>query len=304
MRLYLAGLFTNGFGNDRNKMVRKLLENENKQRKEVPWHLESYHYVHSQKSVDIMRDSGKKIFLDSGAFSAFTLGKETDIKAYCKYIQANEDIIECASVLDGIGDPQKTLDNQITMEQLGTRPLPCFHYGEDPKFLKHYVKNYDYITIGGMVPISTPQLRYWLDEIWEKYLTDGAGRPLLKVHGFGLTTIPLMEEYPWFSVDSSSWVQISSNGNILLCDRFKSLSVSDKSPARKQAGQHYDSLDKYSQKAIRKILKKDGYKIGRLRTEYLSRWAYCCHSFNQLGIRINQQKGQDPKFIRHQGGLF
>ena len=83
------------------------------------------------------------------------------MKEYCRYIQKNEDIIEkvdgmtCASVLDGIGDPLKTYQNQKAMEGMGVVPLPCFHYGEDERYLDYYAANYPYITIGGMVPIST-----------------------------------------------------------------------------------------------------------------------------------------------------
>ena len=126
------------------------------------------------------------MFLDSGAFSAFTLGKVIDLPAYVDYCKRNADIIEFASVLDGIGDPLLTFKNQKAMEKLGVTPLPCFHYGEDERYLEYYIKNYDYITIGGMVPIATPQLFHWLDRIWAKYLVDGARRAKIKVHGFGL----------------------------------------------------------------------------------------------------------------------
>lgn len=292
MRLYLAGLFTNGFGVDTGSLARQLTEAENKSRIEVPWYLESYHYIHSKRKVDDIRRSGKKVFLDSGAFSAFTMGVEVNLPKYCRYIQDNEDIIDCASVLDGIGDPLKTYQNQKEMESLGVRPLPCFHYGEDERYLEYYIKNYEYITLGGMVPISTKQLYYWLDHIWDKYLTDGSGNPRVKVHGFGLTTIPLMKRYPWFSVDSSSWVQISSNGNILLADRWKALPVSDSSPARKKENQHYDSMNPEFQKAIRQIVERDGYDMDRLKYHYVSRWAYCCHAFNLLQKEINHEKKQ------------
>jgi hypothetical protein len=40
------------------------------------------------------------------------------------------------------------------------------------------------------------------DEVWHYILSNN---PSLKVHGFGLTNIELMERYPWYSVDSSSF---------------------------------------------------------------------------------------------------
>jgi len=234
---------------------------------------------------------GSRVFLDSGAFSAFTKGVEVDIRGYCDYIKRNLDIIEnvdgalCASVLDGIGDPLKTWQNQMAMEQMGVRPLPCFHYGEDERYLEWYIKNYDYITLGGMVPISTPQLFHWLDRIWDKYLTDGSGRPRLKVHGFGLTTQTLMERYPWYSVDSSSWVQIAANGNILV-PGLGAMSVSTNSPSAKQYNRHLNTIPDLQREGLVKRITEQGFDIERLQMEYVSRWTYNCWAFTYINENL------------------
>src|SRR5690606_17671310 len=125
---------------------------------------------------------------DSGAFSAFTKGVEIDIGDYCRFINRHKESFRVASVLDSIGDPKKTFENQKEMERQGTAPLPCFHYGDDEWYLKHYLDNYEYITLGGMVPIDTRSLRVWLDRLWSQFLTDEKGKPRVKVHGFGLTS--------------------------------------------------------------------------------------------------------------------
>ena len=49
--------------------------------------LESYHYVKIQKMVDAMNEDSVKIFLDSGAFSAYTLGVELSVADYVDYIK-------------------------------------------------------------------------------------------------------------------------------------------------------------------------------------------------------------------------
>lgn len=299
MKLYLAGLYTSNF--DLNgKLYARLTEQEQYHRSNVQFLLESYHYIHKASYVKKIRKDGKKVFLDSGAFSAFTKGVKVDIKKYCRYIQENEDIIECASVLDAIGDPQGTFENQAEMERLGTRPLPCFHYGEDERYLEYYVANYEYITLGGMVPISTPQLKFWLDRLWEKYLTDGAGRPKIQVHGFGLTTLSLMERYPWYSVDSSSWVQIAANGNILV-PKHGAIPISDSSPMRKKANGHYDTFTPMQQAGLKEKIERPGFDVDRLHTEYISRWTFNCWAFTEINSWYNDP---DPKFIPDQIGLF
>lgn len=306
MKLYLAGIYTANFKIG-GSLYNRLTENEKRQRESATNLLESYHYIHRQTFVDSIRADGRKVFLDSGAFSAFTKGVEVDLPKYCEYIKRNKDIIEhvdgtlLASVLDGIGDPLKTWQNQLAMEQLGVRPLPCFHYGEDERYLEWYIANYDYITLGGMVPISTPQLKLWLDRIWEKYLTDGSGRPRIKVHGFGLTTVSLMERYPWYSVDSSSWVQIARVGGMLLMPEARVINVSNQSPQRRVEGQHIDTLTPLQRQAVEQKLAACGVDTERMRETYLSRWCYNIWAFDQLGI---QHFEEDPKFVPDQLGLF
>ncbi len=306
MKLYLAGIYTANFKIG-GSLYNRLTENEKRQRESATNLLESYHYIHRQTFVDSIRADGRKVFLDSGAFSAFTKGVEVDLPKYCDYIKRNKDIIEhvdgtlLASVLDGIGDPLKTWRNQLAMEQLGVRPLPCFHYGEDERYLEWYIANYDYITLGGMVPISTPQLKLWLDRIWEKYLTDGSGRPRIKVHGFGLTTVSLMERYPWYSVDSSSWVQTARVGGMLLMPEARVINVSNQSPQRRVEGQHIDTLTPLQRQAVEQKLAACGVDTERMRETYLSRWCYNIWAFDQLGI---QHFEEDPKFVPDQLGLF
>lgn len=296
MKLYLAGIYTSNFHKE-SQLYARLTDREKAARDGVKYYLESYHYVHRQAYVDKMRADGVKVFLDSGAFSAFTKGVDVNMRAYCDYIQRNMDIIEivdgalCASVLDGIGDPLLTWQNQIAMEKMGVRPLPCFHYGEDERYLEWYIANYDYITLGGMVPISTPQLIQWLDRIWDKYLTDSSGRPRLKVHGFGLTAHSLMMRYPWYSVDSSSWVQIAANGNIMVPD-LGAMPVSTASPAAKQLNRHVDTIPALQREGLVQRITDQGFDMERLQVEYISRWSYNCWAFTNMNETILNDKSE------------
>lgn len=278
MRLFNAGIYTSNF-DKLGTVYQRLTDDERAKRDSCQNFLESYHYIHSQRYVDKIRRDGVKVFLDSGAFSAFSQGITVDLGAYCDYIHRNADIIEFPSVLDAIGDPDGTWRNQCAMEERGTRPLPCFHYGEPVAVLEHYIKHYEYITIGGMVPISTPQLRIWLDRIWDDYLTNDDGTPKVKVHGFGLTSLPLMFRYPWYSVDSSTWVQWAANGMILVPGRAGQIDVSNKSSRRKQRGQHLDSVTPMETEAIEHEIRSMNGDPDRLRDLYFSRWAWNCWAF-------------------------
>lgn len=306
MNIFMAAVYTNSYMPGQNRYL-KLTEHEQKLVREIPHILESYHYVGKQRYVDDMRRDGAKVFLDSGAFSAYTLGVDLSVEEYCAYILRNQDIVRVedgvlmASVLDGIGDPLQTWRNQLEMEMRGVKPLPCFHAGEDEKYLEWYVANYEYITLGGMVGSSTKQLCIWLDRIWDRYLTDGAGNPKIKVHGFGITAIPIMERYPWYSCDSSSWIQSAAFGSIIT-PQHGPISVSEKSPARHDAGQHATTLTQVEQDYLFQMLEEQGFTYERLSTIYESRAAYNLWAFGVVNAMINA--AHDNKFKARVQELF
>jgi len=224
-------------------------------------------------AFELSMETKVDIFLDSGAFSAFTQGVEIDINEYIEFIKAHKDHLEVYANLDVIGSPEGTWRNQRRMEKAGVNPLPCFHYGEDPKWLQMYLsRGYDYIALGGMVPISTPDLRIWLDDIWKNYLTDKDGMPIIKVHGFGLTSNSLMRRYPWWSVDSTSWVMTGRMGGVYV-PKFKDgkydysedcwkVQVSNRSPSKNEAGKHLESFSPIARQNIEKYFTAKGFKVG------------------------------------------
>jgi len=216
------------------------------------------------------------IFLDSGAFSAFTQNVQIDIEEYIAFIKEHQSNLEVYANLDVIGSPKGTWMNQKIMERAGLNPLPCFHYGEDLKWLHRYLNTgYEYIALGGMVPISTRDLIKWLDTLFAEHLTDSNGFPIIKVHGFGLTSLTLMLRYPWFSVDSTSWVMTGRMGSIYVPKRTKGqwsyheeavkIAVSTRSPSKKDANQHISTLSPKRRQVILDYLDEKGYALGSSR---------------------------------------
>ena len=303
MKVFIAAIYANNFHTTGKIYTERLTDVERKARDKAIHKLESFHYIKDGKYADIIRQHKDKIFLDSGAFSFFTKGEHIDIDKYISFVYKNKDIIldidgiSLFSVLDDVRSAKNTYENQLYMEQNGLKPLPCFHYGEDISMLKKYIDNYEYITLGGMVPISTKQLYYWLDELWLKYLTKDDGTARIKVHGFGLTTFELMEPYPWFSVDSSTWVQ-NANFGMITSHKYGTLNISAKSPARKDRGRHFDTLPPLTQLEIKRELEEKGFDYERLAINYPSRWAYNIQVFAEEETRI------DNSHLKRQGGLF
>lgn len=220
-----------------------------------------------------MKSDKVDLFLDSGAFSAWSQGVEIDIQEYIQFIKDHQDIIDVYANLDVIGEAEGTYQNQKIMENAGLNPMPVFHQGEPEKYLRRYLRNNSYIGLGGMVGTSAISLSPWLDRLFSEYLTDSQGFPKVKVHGFGLTSLKLMLRYPWYSVDSTSWVTTSRMGSIYI-PRYRNgkwiydenswkVAVSNRSPDKKEAGKHIETLSPKQKEIILDYIYNKGYKLGK-----------------------------------------
>lgn len=300
MKLHLAAVYSNDMDVG-GRYYNTMPAHAKRHRDEVRYILESYHYFNKPEQIARLRRSGEKVFLDSGAFSAWSQGVQIDLPAFCRFIKQHEDCFTVASVLDVIGSAEGTWENQRKMEQLGTRPIPVYHFGEDERWCDFYAANYDYMALGGFgVASGKVEMRAWLDRIWEKHLTDGAGRPKVKVHGFAITAIPLMERYPWYSVDSAGWVQLSSAGGIIH-PVHRYIYISSSSPSRKDEGRHFDTYSEIEKAKLAADFAASGYTVDELRDSYMMRRTYNMHSFTVINKRID---GMRPTFANEQIGLF
>jgi hypothetical protein len=216
------------------------------------------------------------LFLDSGAYSAFSKGIEIDLQDYIDYIHKYRNYIEVYANLDDIKDPEKTWENQKEMERQGLSPLPVYHAGESDKYLKK-VLEYDYFAIGGAALLARNERLACYDRIFSMICPKKNDyRPTHKIHGFGMTSIKLMFQYPWYSVDSTSWVLTSRMGSVFV-PRFKrgryeykenpwKVVVSNRSPLKTEpqsdSSWHIDKFSPLKKEIIMNYFEEKGFKLG------------------------------------------
>lgn len=235
-----------------------------------------------------MKNKNISIFLDSGAFSAWSQKIDIDIDEYIAFIKKYKKYIDVYANLDVIGDAVGTYENQKYMESKGLNPIPVFHPLFEPvSWLEKYInKKYDYIAMGGMAggSVTVKQILPMLDMVFKEYLCDKNGMPKMKVHGFGLTSHRLMLRYPWYSVDSTSWVMTGRMGSVFIpvfilkknaspshdLPSWK-ITFSNKSPSQKEQGKHFTTLTSLEQKRIKEYLKYKGYTVEELAIDYKKR---------------------------------
>lgn len=217
------------------------------------------------------------MMLDSGAFSAYTKGEKVNLDDYMAYIKKYEKYLTCYVNLDVIGDAEATARNQEIMEANGLKPMPVFHIGEEFVHLKRLMDKYEYIGIGGIANLSgTSESFIFLNKVFDM-VCDSSGIPQNKLHAFGITNTHAMMNYPWYSVDSTSWLYSSRMGLLYLPRRlpngdwdflettgkyFKP-SITPLSPVRGKNMAHIDTYPPAVQELYRDWLDFNGWKHGR-----------------------------------------
>lgn len=184
-----------------------------------------------QKDFDLITPDQFRFFLDSGAYSAWTKGSVIDIDEYCAFIKANIEHIDVYPCLDvipgrpGVGNAtdkerdeaaDATWANYLYMVGEGLDPIPVYHYGEHERHLDRMLDyGCSYIGIGGLVGVPSQLRILFLDRLFKR-IVDANGMPRVKTHGFGMTSVPLIFRYPWYSVDSTTWIKMTMSGSVIL----------------------------------------------------------------------------------------
>lgn len=250
------------------------------------------------------------LFLDSGAFTVWNQKQKKkdaddcfdteywrykkaptsiDIDRYAQLINSTDGWWDVIANLDIIGGSEKAnWENLRDLESNGCKVCPVFHAGEDPWWLSKMLDSYEYILIGGLV--KNKNLQADLDQIFKSHLTDSSGQVRCKLHGFGLTGFDLMLRYPWYSVDSTSWVSTARYGSCVFYrsgklqqvlfskdneDRFKSNSV------------HYDRMPEAEQETILKLLEPTGITLDEVCEDYNGRRVVNLHTFQQVEQHVH-----------------
>lgn len=264
----------------------------------------SYYFYMQSKDGTVKKEfkeyqmAGVKIFLDSGAFSANSKGVTIDVYEYIEFIKKWEKYIDVYVNLDVIGDGQKSWDNLRIMEDAGLTPMPVFHGLDNIKWLKRMLdEKYAYIGVGGIAGSDSGKVvgskkMSIISRLWNDYLTDSDGLPLVKVHGFGITDVMLLVKFPWWSVDSTSWMNASRHGTILVPQlkggkqnytvKPLGITISADSPRRNKFGEHFDTMSLREREYIIGYLKDMNVTVEDCRTDYIARDKVCIMFYQRV----------------------
>jgi hypothetical protein len=182
----------------------------------------SFHY-HGRRSIPYFLEATfgpdlagwPRVVVDSGAVTASNFGVTINMLNYSRWVKQADDHVAWAANLDVIGDWRRSAANMERLERMGMEPVPVFHNGSPVKELERLCEAHDRVAIGGMVRKGQPYTAA-LPFLTKCHVVAAKHNTLL--HGFGMTRWSNILEFPWDSVDSSSWSMGHRNGKMFLWD--------------------------------------------------------------------------------------
>lgn len=160
----------------------------------------SYFYMPKVGDIDWIYDQVENLFIDSGAHSAYTLGKEINIDDYYDYLIENKGAFTTAAHFDVVDDLEPTVNNLAHAMSRGMDWIMPVLQKNWAVCLNKFNKlgEFDYFGLGG------------------RYMTKVVGYDLFgavsklprnkKYHGFAKVNLDMLKHKYMYSVDSSSWV--------------------------------------------------------------------------------------------------
>lgn len=144
--------------------------------------------------------------LDSGAFTAYKLGRVITLDEYCAFLDGLPVKPWRYFALDVIGDPVATERNYQLMLDRGYNPIPIFTRGGSLDELDRLFERTDYVGLGGVA--GADQSAYqWLRAVMDH----AAGR---HVHILGFASMNWLKHLRPFSCDASSFEAVARYGQL------------------------------------------------------------------------------------------
>lgn len=202
-----------------------------------------FNQISERKAVNLWIDTIREgkytqpLFVDSGAYLTYSRGQEVNVDDYLDYVNSNIDAIGLFAQVDKIpGEfrklktveqvaeaPDISWNNYLYMRERTKEPnklLPVFHRREDFKWLWQMLEWKDdkgdhipYIAIAPTTDTSTYEKNDWFNRVFE--IIKKSSNPEVKTHAFGVTNLKLLETYPIYSADSTTWIRSAAFGSII-----------------------------------------------------------------------------------------
>jgi len=254
-------------------------------------------------ALNFCLSNGHRIFLDSGAHSFHTLiyrkgvvrGKsQVDrlgsveeqakqfMSLYADYVRATRGLFDFYVTFDWRRHCPTIWKATAELQDMGIRPVPVYHGDHSLTWFEKYADAGHKIMGLGLNQIgknSRKDVRFYYDQVFTC-----ANRYNIKLHGFAVTG-PIAFDYPFWSVDSTTWIKAAAYGKIVTTApsrRRISLVHISTTEAKSSGYGTVDGLNKDTYKFLRDLVEKDGFDFEELRRSIPARAIYNAITFKRI----------------------
>ncbi len=147
--------------------------------------------------------------LDSGAYTFMARKKEAKVD-WTEYVERYAELIVKRGIkyffeldIDNLVGLKEVERLRELLERLtGKKCIPVFHRSRGQEYWLDMIEAYDYVAIGGIV---TKEIKAREHKYLNWFLQTARAKKT-KVHGLGYTNSKGLAKYPFYSVDSTSWL--------------------------------------------------------------------------------------------------
>jgi len=262
--------------------------------------------------IKIESNIDQNIIIDCGAFSIWNKGGHIDLQNYIDFLVQLRKKYSCyfnsmrfvtLDVIPGAKNKVPTNEQRKDAAKKGLENLyvmlktfkydeliHVYHMYENPDYIDTILENIDYIGISPANDVSSKTKRNWLIQVFD-YL------PIVKTHGFAVTALNLMKEFPWYSVDSTSFKLSAGMGSIMT--RWGVFNIS------KESGKSVLNTSPAIKNGIKEYIKELGMDELELYTSDQARYLINAKYMINLQLELNES-GKDTmyKYSKSQQSLF
>jgi len=187
-----------------------------------------------RNGLDVIEYQPEEVTLDSGAFTSWNSGKAVDIDEYRDWALENSikyKNVRCINldVIPGeagrnstkqerIDGMKKSIENADYLRSFGLNIMEVFHQDEPLEFLDLLLSRLPDKGVLCLSPrndVSLKKKSEWQKGVLSHFVKKFEIEDLPRTHGLAVTSKKLITEFPYFSVDSSSYATPAMYGRVI-----------------------------------------------------------------------------------------
>lgn len=240
-------------------------------------------YAAAVRRAGIMMDSGVyslRRYIRQRGIDDFD--RELFIRHYAEFCRENAVSWDFYVTTDFEPGAEDVYRDHLTLEKLGTHPMPVLHAAADVSYLARY-RDRGYMAVGVGCGRHVQHKRRHLDAVFSFGARYG-----MSFHGLALTSAWPVAEYPFASVDSSAWARYAANGVVVRYNpsrrRMLTLHVTDRSQSSVMSMTRptVQRMPPDMLTRLRAEFDADGVTLDCLATDYTARHVYNALQFMRM----------------------